>query len=180
MLENTATAWYALICRPRHEKSVGYALAMKDLESFVPLHRMTHKWSDREKTVDLPLFPGYAFCRFGAAERGHVLRTPGVRSIVGNGRMSLPVEDSEIARLQSVVDSGLPVQPWVYLEAGDKARVECGPLRGVEGVVVRHKNRDRMVVSITLLHRAVAVEVDRKWLSALSRAATDGDVLAIR
>jgi transcription antitermination factor NusG len=179
MVENTATAWYALICRPRHEKVVGAALSMKDLEAFVPLHRATRHWSDRDKRVDLPLFPGYAFCRFGVAERGHVLRTPGVRSIVGNGRTALAVDDAEIARLQTVVDSGLSVQPWAFLEEGDKARVECGPLRGVEGVVVRQKNRDRMVVSITLLQRAVAVEVDRKWLSALSRAASDGGLYSI-
>jgi transcriptional antiterminator RfaH len=179
MVENTATAWYALICRPRHEKAVGVALSMKYLEAFVPLHRTTHQWSDRAQKVELPLFPGYAFCRFGPSERGQVLRTPGVRSIVGNGRTALAVEDAEIARLQTVVDSGLPMQPWAYLDTGDKARVECGPLRGVEGVVVRQKNRDRMVVSITLLQRAVAVEVDRKWLSALSRAASDGGMYSV-
>jgi transcription antitermination factor NusG len=168
MVELTSPAWYALVCRPRHEKAVDAALRMKDLESFVPLYRDLRRWSDRAKQVDLPLFPGYAFCRFTNHERPQVLKTPGIRSVVGNGRMPLPVEDAEIERLQNVVGSGLTIEPWAYLEAGDKARVECGPLRGVEGIVVRAKNRDRMVVSITLLRRAVAVEVDREWLSALS------------
>jgi transcriptional antiterminator RfaH len=168
MVELTVPAWYALVCRPRHEKVVAAALQMKSLESFVPLYRDRRKWSDRTKQVDLPLFPGYAFCRFGIQERSQVLKTPGVMSVVGNGRMPLAVDDEEITRLQRVVDSGLSLQPWAFLEAGDKARVACGPLRGVEGIVVRAKNRDRMVVSVTLLRRAVAVEVDREWLSALS------------
>jgi transcription antitermination factor NusG len=175
MIELTASAWYALVCRPRHEKAVAASLQMKRLESFVPLYRDLRKWSDRTKQVDLPLFPGYAFCRFGIQERGQVLKTPGVTSVVGNGRMPLPIDDEEIVRLQRVVASGLSLQPWAFLEAGDKARVECGPLRGVEGIVVRAKNRDRMVVSITLLKRAVAVEVDREWLAALSgRALAQG------
>jgi len=168
MVEPTAAAWYALVCRPRHEKVVASCLQMKSLDCFVPLYRDLRRWSDRTKQVDLPLFPGYAFCRFGSQERSLVLKTPGVTSVVGNGRMPLAIDDEEIARLQRVVESGLSLQPWAFLEAGDKARVACGPLRGVEGIVVRAKNRDRMVVSITLLRRAVAVEVDREWLSALS------------
>jgi transcription antitermination factor NusG len=168
---NDATSekqWYALVCRPRHEKAVTSALAMKEFESFLPLYRARHKWSDRNKDVELPLFPGYAFCRFDLDDKIHIVSTYGVRSIVGNGRTVLPVDDAEILRLQAVVKSGLPLNPCAFLQTGDKARVEFGPLRGVEGVVVRVKNRDRMVVSVTLLQRSVSVEVDRDWLSTLS------------
>jgi transcription antitermination factor NusG len=166
-------AWYALVCRPRHEKAVATALGMKELECFVPLYRAMHRWSDRQKELQLPLFPGYAFCRFDVDRKIQVVSTPGVRSVVGNGRMPLPIDDAEIEHLQTVVGSGLQVNPCAFLQAGDKARVECGPLRGVEGVVVRVKNRDRMVVSVTLLQRSVSVEVDRDWLSTLSSPALE-------
>jgi transcription antitermination factor NusG len=167
--DNNGTAWYALVCRPRHEKAVAFALTVKEYDCFVPLYRAVHKWSDRKKEVFLPLFPGYAFCKFDASRKSPIVTTPGVTSIVGNGRSPLPVDEAEIHRLQTVVGSGLPLHPCGFLQAGDKARVECGPLRGVEGIVVRVKNRDRMVVSVTLLQRSVSVELDRDWLSTLSR-----------
>jgi transcription antitermination factor NusG len=163
-------AWFALTAKPRHEKVVAENLRCKGLESFVPLYRTRRQWTDRIQFVDLPLFPGYVFCRFVYASRLPVLSTPGVTSVVGFSDVPTPVADDEISRIRAIQASGLPSQPWPYVRVGQKARIERGSLAGLEGVLIREKDALRVVVSVELLRRAVAVEIDRDMIRAVEGA----------
>src|SRR5262249_42828796 len=152
--------WFALSTRSQREKMVATLLHNKGYEQFLPLYRCRHRWSDRMKAMDKPLFAGYVFCRFNMEKRLPILTTPGVRHIAGIGKTPLPVEDDEIRDLQRVVESGLQAQPWPFLQVGEKLRIEEGALQGVEGILIGIKKPHRLIVSITLLQRSVAVELD--------------------
>ena len=117
--------------------------------------------------MDAPLFPGYVFCRFDVLKRLPVLVTPGVIAVVGRGRVPLPVDDSEIAAIQTVVASGYRAEPWPYLELGQRIRIERDALAGLEGILVNFKGSHRIVVSVSLLHRSVALEIDRSCVRSV-------------
>jgi transcription termination/antitermination protein NusG len=163
--------WYALTVKPNHERAAAQALESKALETLLPLYRSRRRWSDRIQELDLPLFAGYVFCRFSGTERARILSTPGVRSVVGFGNRPTAVEDAEIRALQTLVASGQPVGPWPFLRVGERVRVEAGPLCGVEGILTQVKDAWRVVVSIELLQRSIAAEVDRDSLSLVTRPA---------
>jgi transcription antitermination factor NusG len=167
MPEFPASRWFALVVKPRHDKAVEQNLRFRDLEAFAPLYPARRCWSDRVKTVELPLFPGYVFCRFSVRNRIAVLNTPGVVSIVGFAKADTPIEDSEISAIQAVLRSGLPVQPWPYIRPGARVRIHDGALGGVEGTLLREKGAWQVVLSVELLQRSVAVEIDRVSVSAL-------------
>lgn len=159
--------WFALSVKPRHERSSAASLRSKGYEEFVPLYRSQRRWSDRVKELELPLFAGYVFCQFDVRFRLPILTTPGVVRIVGAGREPTPVPDGEIEALKSVARSGLPVEPWPFLQPGCLMSVEDGPLRGVQGTLLEIKQRERLVLSVGLLRRSIAVEVDRRWVRPL-------------
>ena len=154
--------WYALTVPYQHERQTEKALQSKGLETLVPLYRSRRQWSDRVKDVELPLFAGYVLCQFDLTERIQVLDTPGVFKIVGFGGAVVALEDSEIAGIQRVVALKLPLAPWPYLKAGDRVRVEHGPMRGLEGTLLRTKDTMHLVIGVELLQRSIAVEVDRE------------------
>jgi transcription antitermination factor NusG len=156
----TEQKWYALQVRPRFEKIVAVHLNHKGYEDYLPLYRSRRRWSDRIKEVDLPLFPGYIFCKFDVSHRLPILLIPGVMSVVGLGRNPLSVSEDEIVAVQNVVKSGLTYQPSGFISTGQLARVERGPLRGLVGIVVETKKNCRLIVSVNLLQRSVAVELD--------------------
>ena len=160
-----ADSWFALQVKPRHEKRAALALEVKGFQQFLPLYRSRRKWSDRYKAVEMPLFPGYVFSRFDPRVRAPILTIPGVLYIVGLGKIPLPVDDSEIAALRAIVISGLPARPWPFLKVGQLVRMEDGPLTGLTGILQDFKGSHRLVVSVTLLQRAVAVEVESDWVS---------------
>jgi transcriptional antiterminator NusG len=153
--------WYALWVKSNREKLVAESLRNKGYEHFLPLYRTQHRWSDRLKDLDLPLFSGYVFCRMNLANRLPVLTIPGAISFVGMGNTPIPIEDSEITALQTIVRTGVPVLPWPFLQLGQRVRMERGPLRGIEGVVTDLRDSLRLVVSVGLLQRSVAVAIDR-------------------
>jgi transcription antitermination factor NusG len=126
----------------------------------MPTHRVRRRWSDRVKDLDVPLFPGYVFCRFNPTNRLSVLTQPGVTGVVSFGNGPCPLEENEIETLQTLVASGLAVQPWPYLHIGKRVRIGSGALSGVEGLLIQVKNECRLVVSVNLLQRSLAVEVD--------------------
>ena len=159
--------WFALRIKARREKLVAASLRGKGYEEFLPLYRCRRYWSDRIKSQELPLFPGYVFCRFDVNSRLPILVTPGVMLIVGCAKVPLPVEDSEIAALQSIVSSGLQSEPWPYLRIGQRVRIERGSLEGVEGILLATKPQ-RLVVSVTILQRSVAVEIEETWARPIS------------
>ena len=156
--------WFALRVKPNYEKPVATALRGKGIEEFLPLFRSRRQWSDRVKVMDLPLFPGYLFCRLNLEERMPLLTTPGFLYIVGIGKNPQPVDESEIEAIQSVLRSGVPVTPWPSLVVGQKVQLKHGPLRGLVGVLTKIANQHRMYVSVTLLKRSISVEVAPEWL----------------
>ena len=159
-------AWYALTVGPRKEKLTAQALRTRGFEDFLPLYSLRNQWSDRIRKIERPLFQGYVFCRFNPIERQAVLKTPDVVSIVGFGKTPEPVDDTEIAALQAVCESGLNAMPYPTLATGSKVRLNDGPLKGLEGVFVEDK-KTRLILSLTLLQRSVVVEIDRAWIAPL-------------
>ena len=164
--------WYALHVRSRFEKPVLNQLEGKGYEAFLPTYTSVRRWSDRTKTVSLPLFPSYVFCRFDVHARLPVLVTPGVLSVVGTGKTPTAVAEEEIQQLRHVLHSELTPQPWPYIRTGETVHVVAGPLSGLTGIVVRTKGSDRLILSISLLMRSVAVEVDRHDIEPLPGALT--------
>jgi transcription antitermination factor NusG len=154
--------WYALQVASKCEKSVSSGLLLRGYSEFLPLYRSRRRWSDRLQDVDLPLFPGYVFCQLDVNRRLPVLQVPGVVRIVGLGKMPMPVDDHEMAAVQAVVRSGLLMQPWPFLEVGQTVTIEEGPLRHVTGILTQISGCEQLVVSITLLHRSLAVAIPRR------------------
>lgn len=161
-------SWFAIQTRSRYERLVETQLRGKGYELFLPVYNCRRRWSDRIKELELPLFPGYLFCRFDPEDRLPILVTHGVLQVVGTQKTPTPVEDAEIAAIRTAVQSGLPTQPWPFLQIGQRVRVECGPLCGVEGILLQFRGHHRLALSVTLLQRSVAVEVDDSWIRPIT------------
>lgn len=164
-LRNAQLPFYAIRVRSKFEDVASTVLRAKGYEVFLPLYRSRRHWSDRVKELDLPLFPGYLFC--GLDVHGRllpILTTPGVIAIAGAGKVPIPVADKEIAAIKAICRSGLAGQPWPFLNIGARVCIEQGPLAGIEGIVTILQKKYKLVISITLLQRSVAVEIDREWV----------------
>ena len=159
--------WYAFWVKSNCEKLVATAVRNKGFEEFLPLYRSCRRWSDRLKSVELPLFPGYTFCRIDPDFRLPILTIPGALNFIGIGKVPVPIDDPEIAAIQNAVRSGLPAEPWAYLNVGQLVRLDDGPLAGLEGILIETRKQYRVVVSVSLLQRSVAVEIERNWVTPL-------------
>jgi transcription antitermination factor NusG len=169
---DNAMNWFALTVKPQHEKAVEGQLQARALESYLPLYRARRHWSDRVKAVDFPLFPRHVFCRFGFEDRLKVLSISSVTAIVGFGGKPCPIPDHEIERVQAVVGSGLPFSPWPFLRVGQRVRIGCGALEGLEGILAREKSGCRVIVNVEILNRGVAVEIERDMVVPVAGAMT--------
>ena len=170
---NSPAQWFALRVKSRHEKIVGMMAQNRGFEEFVPLYESRRRWSDRFSSVELPLFPGYIFCRLSVERRLPILTIPGVLHFVGIGRAPAPIEESEITAIQAAVRSGLRPEPWPYVEVGQRVQLAAGPLSGLEGLLVEERKQHRIVVSVSLLKRSVAVEIDRNWVKPVESLRRD-------
>jgi len=159
--ETESQTWFALQVRTRWESSTAVLLSGKGYETLLPTYKARKRWSGKVREIQAPLFPGYVFCQFDVQKRLPILVTPGVISIVSRGRIPQPVDQTEIAAIQTVVASGIHAEPWPYLELGQKIRIESDALQGVEGILINFKGNNRIVVSVSLLRRSVALEIDR-------------------
>ena len=157
--------WFAVQVRTGRELLSAQHLQSRGYEVFLPRYRERRRWSDRVKTVDRALFAGYLFSRLHSDVVGKIVTTPGVVRIVGDGRRPLPVPTDEVEAIRRIVDTRLMAEPWPFLQTGQVVRVEFGPLRGLKGVVLQTKHQHRLVVSVSLLQRSVAVEISRDCLS---------------
>ena len=166
------TSWFALQVRSRWENKTAELLSSKGFEILLPSYTTKRRWSDRCKIVEAPLFPGYLFCRFNVHNRLPVLITPGVISVVGRDKTPIAVEESEIDALQRVMLSGIQAQPWPYLEIGERVRIKDDVLDGMEGILASFKGNQRVVISVTLLRRSVALEIDRSQIEPLASPRT--------
>jgi transcription antitermination factor NusG len=163
--ETGTPQWFALGVKPRFDKAVARMLDSKGLETLLPLYKKRHRYAARCKVSELPLFPGYVFCRFNVLTRLPILTTPGVTQILGIGNTPVPLSENEIVSLQTAIKSDLPLQPFPFLQVGQRVRIEEGVLAGVVGIVIRCKQSLRLVLSITLLQRSVLLEIDQHQIS---------------
>jgi transcription antitermination factor NusG len=165
MDEPTTEAWYALHVRSQHEKMVFAQLDAKRHEAFLPMYSVRHRWSDRWKTVSMPLFPGYVFCRFDVTRRSSIMITSGVIDLVRSGAEPAPIENSEIETVRAVVASKLAAEPYGSLVKGQSVKLVSGPLTGATGTLVEIRKNFRFVVSVQLLNRSVSVDIDQDWVA---------------
>ncbi|MBV9625905.1 MAG: UpxY family transcription antiterminator [Acidobacteria bacterium] len=152
--------WYAFYTQSRHEKVVAAQLEQRRLEAFLPLYRSWRRWKDRRKLIELALFPNYVFVKVAIGDRLRVLQLPGVISLVAFNGQPAPLPEQEMNALRKGLKNDIYAEPHPYLRIGKKVKVIAGPMAGVEGILVRKKDRYRVVVSIDVLTRSVAVEVD--------------------
>ncbi len=153
--------WYAFRVRPRHEKMVSGALRRKGYEEFLPVTRSRHKWSDRSKVVELPLFPGYIFCGARRSDIGGIRSTPGIVDVIRAGVQPLPARQEEIEGLRQAAEADLPLESCAFVEssASDQLRITSGPLKGLQGLLIEVRGAERLILSVELLRRSVMVEL---------------------
>ena len=161
-------AWYVLYTRHQHEKAVAQILTSKGFEILLPLYSTARRWKDRTKLLSLPLFPCYVFLSGDLKRRLDIMTTPGVHALVSTAGQPTAVPLAEIEAIRRVVEGGAPVEPHPFLKCGDWVRVKCGPLKGIEGILVRKKNLYRLVISVEMLGRAAAVEMDASLVERLN------------
>ena len=153
-------SWFAVYTSSRREKWVAKQLCERGIESFLPLVEKAHHWSRRSAVhLQLPLFPNYLFVRITSPQRISVLQVPGVLGIVGRGSIPYPLPEAEIDMLRTSVEVG-KVEPHPYLTQGERVRIQAGPMAGMEGILLRKKNDLRLILTLDLIQRSVAVEID--------------------
>jgi transcription antitermination factor NusG len=152
--------WYVVYTNGRHEKKVAELLGNRQMNAYLPLYRSVRRWQDRQKEVELPLFPGYVFVRIALRTRLQVLTVPGVVRIVTFNGKPAPIDDSQIDALRQGLSSAKGVKPHPYLNVGKPVRVRSGPFAGMNGILVRRKQQYRLVLSIDLIMRSLSVEID--------------------
>jgi transcriptional antiterminator NusG len=153
--------WYAVWSRSRHEKLVASALTNVGVTTFLPLVREMHRWSDRRKSVDVPLFPGYVFVQIPDSPEAQlrVLRTSGVVHFVGTRQGAVPIQDKEINDVRAVLEQRVSCSPYPFLQLGQRVRIRGGSLDGIEGILVGRDSASKLVLSIQLIQRSLAVSV---------------------
>ena len=159
--------WYAIYTSAHHEKSVAEHLRARAIEHFLPLYESVRRWQDRKVKLKLPLFPGYVFVRLALHNKMSVVQVPGVARLVGFDGTPTALPDEEINTLRTNLESGLRAEPHPFLTVGRRVRVKTGPLAGIQGVLLRWKGRSRVVMSINLIQRSIAVQLDESDLEPL-------------
>ena len=165
---HTSSAWHVLYTRHQHEKAVDQMLTSKGFRTFLPLYQAAHRWKDRTKVLSLPLFPCYVFLSGGLERRLDIMTTPGVHALVSTAGKPATVPFAEIEAIRRVTESGAQVEPHPFLKCGERVRVKRGPLAGIQGILIRKRSLYRLVLSVEMLGRAAAVEVDAFLVERLS------------
>jgi transcription antitermination factor NusG len=160
--------WYAAYTAPRHEKRVSLQMQERQVDCFLPLYKSIRRWKDRRKELELPLFPGYVFVHLALRDRLQVLQLPGVVQLVSFQGKPASLPDSEVEALRSGLAANMGMQPHPYLRVGRRVRVRSGSVAGVEGILLRRKQKFRVVISIELIQRSVAIEVDEADIEPVS------------
>jgi transcription antitermination factor NusG len=158
--EMDAFAWHVLYTRHQHEKAVAETLTSKGFDVMLPLYSSARRWKDRTKLLTVPLFPCYVFLKGGLERRSDVMKTPGVHALVSSAAVPATVPSAEIEAIQRIIENGSKVEPHPFLQCGDRVRVKDGPLAGLEGILVRKKTVYRLILSVAMLGKSAAVEVE--------------------
>ena len=178
LAEHLEVRWYAAYTSANHEKHVALQLGQRSVEHFLPLYDSVRRWKDRRMKLQLPFFPGYVFVRLALRDRLQVLQVPGVAKLVGFNGLPCALPDSEIEAIQTCLMRKAGLEPHPYVQVGRRVRVKAGPLEGLEGIVVRKKNRVRFIISLDLIQRSAAVEVDAADLQAISEPYPRSNILS--
>jgi transcription antitermination factor NusG len=152
--------WYAGYTASRHEKRVAEHFAQRGVEHFLPLYETIHRWNNGRHRVQLPLFPGYIFVRIALHERRRVIEVPGFVRLVGFNSLPCPLPEADINRMKEALNKGVVAEPYPYLTVGTRVEVRNGPLQGMTGILVRRQTKCRVVISVDLIMRSMAVEVE--------------------
>ncbi len=155
-----APGWHALFTRHQHEKAVALSLSNKRHEVYLPLYRSVRQWQDRAKQLWCPLFPCYVFIREGMDRQLEILTTPGVIHVVGWGGRPAVISQTQVDAVKQIIQNGLSVEIHSFLRCGDRVRVKAGALMGLEGILTRKQGVARLVISLEMLGRSAAVEID--------------------
>ena len=161
--------WYVAHVASRHEKQVARQLEEQRINHFLPLYRSVRRWKDRRKELEMVLFPGYIFVQLDLREKLRVLKLPGVVRFVSFGGNPAPLAEGEINPLLQGIRAGVMAEPHPYLKVGRRVRVKHGAFKGAEGILVRRKDKFRVVLSIDLIMRSVSVEVDESDIEPSSK-----------
>lgn len=156
-------AWYVIQTRSRHESKVELALLQKELEIFLPRINVPSRRRDRKLLLNLPMFPGYLFVHtdIGTAVYHEIIKQPGVVRLLGSNGNHNPVSDEKMESIKAIVTSDRPYYPWAYLECGKQVRIIDGPLSGAVGIIQKRRDKKRrLVVTVEMFQRSVAVELD--------------------
>lgn len=164
---DTNEPWFAAYTLAHHERRVAQQLEERKIGSFLPTYKSVRRWKDRRKLLELPLFPSYVFVQMNPTNRLDLLRLPGVLGLVCFQGRPIPVAAAEITSLRQGIAGPNSVHPHPYLKAGRKVRIRNGSMSGVEGILVRKRESARVVLSISLLQRSIAVEIDEADIEPL-------------
>ncbi len=164
-LSSDGFSWYALKVRTRSEPIAVTALRNRGYEPFCPTYPERRRYCDRMKTIENVAFPGYLFCRFDPRNRVPVISSQAIEYIVGSGRVPVPIPDQQISDIRRAIAAG--ARPWPYFKAGQHVRVEYGALAGIEGILSREANTGRLIISVDLLQRSVALHIDEHQVRVL-------------
>jgi transcription termination/antitermination protein NusG len=152
--------WYAGYTASRHEKRVAEHFAQRGVEHFLPLYETIHRWNNGRHRVQLPLFPGYIFVRIALRDRLRVIEVPGFVRLVGFNSLPHPLPEADINRMKDALNKGVLAEPYPYLTVGTRVEIRNGPMQGMTGILLRRQNKCRVVISVDLIMRSMAVEVE--------------------
>jgi transcription antitermination factor NusG len=169
LLRGESAEWYAVQTYPRHEKIVAERIKQHGLTAFLPMTTEVHRWSDRRKKVELPLFSCYLFVRLEPTneKRLRVLQTDGVIGLVGSQRIGTPIPDEEIEAVQMLLERKVPCTAYPFLKVGQRVRVRGGALNGIEGLFVSQNGDHSVVISVDAIQRSLAVQINGYDLDVL-------------
>ena len=152
--------WYAGYTASRHEKRVAEHFAQRGVEHFLPLYETIHRWNNGRHRVQLPLFPSYIFVRIALRDRLRVIEVPGFVRLVGFNSLPYPLPEADINRMKEALKKGVLAEPYPYLTAGTRVEIRNGPMQGMTGILLRRQNKCRVVISVDLIMRSMALEVE--------------------
>ena len=169
--------WFAVTVDPKLTQPTLVTLRQKGYDAFTPFQTVIRKWRDRTSESLVPAFPGYIFVRLDVRFRLPVLTTPGVRGLVGYGKQPAAICEEEIEALRRVMASKLPAEASPFPQAGDAVRLARGPLAGLTGILISQTKLSRVLIRVTLIQQALAVDVESDWIRPAANV-TDVDAVA--
>ncbi len=152
--------WYAGYTASRHEKRVAEHFVQRGVEHFLPLYETIHRWNNGRHRVQLPLFPGYIFVHIALRDRMRVIEVPGFVRLVGFNSLPYPLPEADINKMKDALNKGVLAEPYPYLTVGTQVEIRNGPMQGMTGILLRRQNKCRVVISVDLIMRSMAVEVE--------------------